>query len=176
MTHSPAFVGQRVFCADASFESSPVHVGIVSAPEAALCILPTRLTNRFPFELTRHDGTIMSYDSRVQGGVVGVLPERAEFNDLAWHPTMTESFLSADERGGVLLHDARVCFQESSRGKTARRLAVRKVRLLSTCQVSVSFSKDSSPSLCFSLIRACMSTRQTRLTSNSCLLTTNLRL
>ncbi|KAK4050318.1 hypothetical protein OIO90_005111 [Microbotryomycetes sp. JL221] len=76
------------------------------------------------FMTASYDGTICSYDTRAPNPLVGIMPERVEFNDVAYHPVMPETFVTADDSGGLLLHDSRVAFRdEPLTNKTAKELA-----------------------------------------------------
>lgn len=52
----------------------------------------------------------MSFDTRTEGRAVGVLVERTEMNDVAYHPLQPTQFATADGDGRVLLHDARMAW------------------------------------------------------------------
>ncbi|KAM0749674.1 WD40 repeat-like protein [Meredithblackwellia eburnea MCA 4105] len=72
------------------------------------------------------DGCIRSFDLRTDMGVVAILSEQAEFNDVAYNPLTPEVFAAADGFGRITLQDGRMAFAGSvDDSRVAKEVCVR---------------------------------------------------
>ena len=66
--------------------------------------------------INSEDGTICLYDSRSSTQPVGTISRQIEVSDVRYHPLTGTLFISTDEVGRVLLHDARMAFENDRPG------------------------------------------------------------